>query len=138
MSNFIPQLFLSIAGLLISLYFALVYRNILRPDAQWIPAFCRIDEQSCGSILRTPEAKIIRIPNFYFGIGYYVVLIVLFFFPSLIKEFLLELQVVSGFTVFVGAVLTYTLIWRIRVSCVLCFTSHAINLALFLMFLFWK
>jgi uncharacterized membrane protein len=129
---------LSTIGFLISLYFALVHRNIIRPDATWIPAFCRIDEQSCGSILRTPEAKIIRIPNFYLGIGYYVLLIVLCFFPSLIKEFLLELRTLSGFTVFVGAVLAYTLIWRLRVSCVLCFTSHAINLALFLMFLFWK
>jgi uncharacterized membrane protein len=128
----------SIIGLLISLYFALVYRNIIRPDAAWIPALCRIDEQSCGFILRSPEAKIIRIPNFYLGIGYYVLLLVLSFFPSLVKEFLLELRAISGFTVFAGAVLTYTLIWRLRVPCVLCFTSHALNLVLFLLFLFWK
>lgn len=129
---------LSVVGLLISAYFALVYRNIIRPDNAWIPAFCRINEQSCGSILRTPEAKIIRIPNFYLGIGYYIGLIVLSFFPSIIQEFLLELRVLSGFTVFVGIILTYSLIWRIRVPCVLCFTSHAMNLVLFVMFLFWK
>jgi uncharacterized membrane protein len=128
----------SIIGLLIALYFALVHRNIIRPDSAWLPAFCRIDEQSCGSILRTPEAKIIRIPNFYLGIGYYVGLIILSFFPEIIREFLFELRVVSGFTVFVGIVLTYSLIWRIRVSCVLCFICHAINLVLFIMLLFWK
>ena len=138
MSNFILQLFLSIAGLFISVYFALVYRNIIRPDATWIPAFCRIDEQSCGSILRTPEAKIIRIPNFTLGIGYYLALIILSFFPSMMQDFLFELRMLSGFTVFVGIVLTYSLIWQIRVSCILCFTSHAINLTLFLMFLLWK
>lgn len=129
---------LSSIGFLISLYFALVHRNIIRPDSAWLPAICRIDEQSCGSILRTPEAKIIKIPNFYLGIVYYIGLIVLSFVPSIIQDFLLELRVVSGFTVFVGIVLTYSLIWRIRVSCALCFTSHAINLFLFLVFLFWK
>lgn len=129
---------ISTFGLLISLYFALVHRNIIRPDSAWLPAICRIDEQSCGSILRTPEAKIIRIPNFYLGIGYYVGLIILSFFPEIIGEFLFELRVVSGFTVFVGIVLTYSLIWRIRVSCAFCFISHAINLVLFIMLLFWK
>lgn len=129
---------ISTIGLCISTYFALVHRNVVRPDSQWIPAFCRLDEQSCGSILRTPEAKIIRIPNFYLGIGYYIGLIVLSFFPSTMQEFLFELRVVSGFTVFVGIVLTYSLIWRIRVSCALCFISHAINLVLFILLLFWK
>ncbi len=129
---------LSSIGFLISLYFALVHRNTIRPDAQWIPAACRLDEQSCGSILRTPEAKIIKIPNFYLGIVYYIGLIVLSFVPSFIQDFILELRVVSGFTVFVGIVLTYSLIWRIRVPCALCFTSHAINLVLFIVLLFWK
>ncbi|MEX1139849.1 MAG: vitamin K epoxide reductase family protein [Bacteroidota bacterium] len=128
---------ISTIGLFISIYFALVYRNIIRPDTTWIPTFCRIDEQSCGSILRTPEAKIIRIPNFYLGIGYYVALIVLSFFPSIMQDFLFELRMLSGFTVFVGIVLTYSLIWRIKISCVLCFTSHAINLILFLVLLAW-
>ena len=130
-------LFLSTIGLLISLYFALVHRNAIRPDSPWIPAFCRLDEQSCGSILQMPEARIFRIPNFYIGIGYYVGLIILSFFPSIVDEFLFELRMVSGFTVFVGIILTYSLIWRIKISCVLCFTSHAINLILFLVLLVW-
>jgi len=127
---------LSFIGFFISCYFALVYHKLIRPDAPFIPSFCRLDEKSCGSILETPEASLFRIPNFYFGIVYYTVLIVLSFFPHLFQDGLFELRLVSGFTVFIGIILTYSLLWKIKVHCVLCFTTHVINLLLFLIFLF--
>lgn len=131
----LPVIILSTSGFLISLYFALVYNKIIRPDSALVPAFCRLDEQSCGSILATPEARVFRIPNFYLGLGYYVVLLALSFSPALMREILLELRLVSGFTVFVGIVLTDALVRKLKIRCILCFTSHAINLALFIVLL---
>ncbi|HEX9614105.1 MAG TPA: vitamin K epoxide reductase family protein, partial [Bacteroidota bacterium] len=111
---------LSLIGLFISLYFALVHHNILRPDTPWIPSFCRLDEKTCGSILRTPEARLFRVPNFYFGITYYIVLIILSWLPFVLRDTLFEIRIISGFTVFIGIILTHSLIWRLKVPCVLC------------------
>ena len=43
----------------------------------------------------------------------------------------------SGVTVLLGLYLTYSLLFVTRVNCVLCFTSHAINVVLFVMLL-WR
>jgi uncharacterized membrane protein len=123
---------LSFVGFVISVYFTLVHRKLLRPDAAWIPEVCRMEEQSCGTILGTPEARLLRVPNFYLGVIYYLGLIILSFFPTVTREILLELRLISGFTVFLGIVLTYSLIWKLRVLCVLCFAGHGINLFIFL------
>lgn len=126
-------LVLSLIGLQIALYFALVDHKLLRPDAAWLPEVCRMDEQSCGSILATPEARVLRIPNYYLGMVYYLMLSTLSFFPAGIEEFLLELRMISGFTLFLAVVLTYSLIWKLRVLCILCFAGHTINLIIFLL-----
>ncbi|MEP0822617.1 MAG: vitamin K epoxide reductase family protein [Ignavibacterium sp.] len=129
----LPLLVLSLIGLQIALYFTLVHHKFLRPDADWLPEVCRMDERSCGSILATPEARVLKVPNYYLGMMYYVILIVLSFFPLGIEEFLLELRLISGFTMFLAVVLSYSLIWKLRVLCILCFASHTINLLIFLL-----
>jgi uncharacterized membrane protein len=110
--------------------------GFIRPDARWMPSFCRLDEKTCRSILDRPEARLFRIPNFYVGIFYYALLIPLTFLPDVLREFLFEIRLISGLTVFIGIILTYSLVWRIKVNCVLCFTSHVVNLLLFFIFLF--
>lgn len=125
-------LVLALIGFQISLYFTLVYHRRLRPDAGWLPEACRMDERSCGSILGTPEARILKIPNFHLGLVYYTVLSILSFIPSAVEMFLLELRLISGFTVFLAVVLSYSLLWKLRVLCILCFASHTINLLIFL------
>lgn len=129
----LPLLVLSLIGFQIALYFALVHRKLLRPDAAWLPAVCRMDERSCGSILATPEARVLRVPNYSLGMVYYTILIILSFVPAGIDEFLLELRLISGFTMFLAVMLSYSLIWKLRVLCILCFVSHSINLIIFLL-----
>lgn len=92
-----------------------------------------MDERSCGSILGTPEARVLRVPNYSLGMVYYTILIILSFVPAGIDEFLLELRLISGFTMFLAVVLSYSLIWKLRVLCILCFASHSINLIIFLL-----
>lgn len=41
----------------------------------------------------------------------------------------------SGVTVALGLFLTYSLLFVLRVRCVLCLTSHLVNLGLFIMIL---
>lgn len=131
----IPMLVLSFVGLLISLYFSLVYRGVLRSDSNIIPSFCRMDNDSCLSIIKTREARIIGVPNFYLGILFYLAVLATALFPDLSFWILDSLKVASGFTVFVGIVLSYSLLFVIRKKCVLCFTAHVINLLLFIFLL---
>lgn len=126
-------LVLALIGFQISLYFTLVYHGRIRSDAGWLPELCRMDERSCGSILGTPEARVLKIPNFHLGLVYYTVLAILSFLPSALQMFLMEIRLISGFTVFLGVALTYVLVWKLRVLCVLCFVSHGINLLIFLL-----
>lgn len=131
----IPIIILSSIGLLISLYFTLVYRGVLRSDSTMIPQFCRMDNESCLSIIKTREARIIGIPNFYLGILFYLAILAVALFPALTPYVLDSLKIASGFTVIVGIVLSYTLLFVMKKNCVLCFTAHVVNLILFVLLL---
>ena len=48
----------SVVGFVIATYFTSVTYNWSRADARWIPAFCRLNEASCGSIVFTPRARV--------------------------------------------------------------------------------
>jgi len=124
---------LSLMGFLISLYFVLVYHALLEPDSRLIPSFCRMEKGSCLSIIRTRDARILGIPNFHLGILYYLVLNVLSFFPDVVNQNPGVVRIVSGGTVVVGVYLTYSLLFRIKKHCVLCYASHSINLLLFIL-----
>lgn len=82
------------------------------------------------TILDTPRAKLFGYPNSLFGIFLYAYLILdLIFFPPEIALVLLALAVLRS------VYLAYSLIYVTKIPCPLCFTSHAINLILFLMVL---
>jgi uncharacterized membrane protein len=127
---------LSSVGLLLSVYFALVYHGLVKSDARFIPSFCRMENDSCLSIIRTREARIIGIPNFYMGILFYLAILAVAFFPELSPWILDSLKIASGFTVFVGIVLSYSLLYVIKKKCILCFTAHILNLLIFVFLLF--
>jgi uncharacterized membrane protein len=121
---------LLLVGLTISIYFTGVYYHWFSPDVFWIPKVCRLEEKSCLLVLDTPRAKIFGIPNSAFGIGIYLYLMLdLFFFSPLLGFLLLAAALTRSIY------LAYSLIFITKIPCVLCFTSHAVNLALFLIYL---
>ena len=106
----------------------------MRPDARWIPRFCRLGEATCASIVFTPAARVLRRAQLAAR-------------PDLLRHparrrapaGALDDAVACGIawlaasllvTVGLGAYLTWSLLFVIRVACALCFASHAINAAI--------
>jgi uncharacterized membrane protein len=134
----IALFFLSIIGLVISSYFTAVAYRWVQADIRWIPSFCRMDERTCASIVFTPQARVFALPNSVLGQLFYVALIAGTFFnwitaPELIATIYVAASTV---TVILGIYLSYALLFINRVACPLCFTSHGINLVIFLVLMF--
>lgn len=138
--RFVEQILLIVlasAGFLISLYFTGVYYGYLRSDVWWIPKFCRMEQGSCISILRTPEARIFGVPNFVLGLVFYGAL----FFAVLGGRhgFLFDLLIATAiFTVILAVYLIYALRVRLKTDCVLCYAAHGINTIIALMLIVMK
>lgn len=121
----------SFIGLLISLYFTLVYYHFLKPDTAIVPVFCRLDEATCQQLLRTRNAKILGAPNFLFGLLYYAG--IMWYAVGIVKSIPATAVIcVSLFTLFLGIYLVYGLVAKLKIHCVLCYTSHACNLIIFI------
>ena len=124
---------LSLTGLWISVYFTGVYYKWFQPDVKWIPQVCRLDEKSCLNVLATPRAKLFGVPNSAFGMCVYSFLIIGIFLP-VPGWTILSLLLISA-ALLRSVYLAYSLIFVTKISCPLCFTTHAINLTLFLLLL---
>ena len=74
---------LAALSFLISSYFTAVAYRWIKPDANWIPSFCRMGEQTCASIVFTPRARVFGLPNSLLGQVFYVALIV-----AVVEDFL--------------------------------------------------
>jgi len=125
---------LAVFGFLVSTYFTAVSYHWINPDAALIPFFCRMDERSCVSIVFTPHARVFGIPNSVLGQVFYAALIAAVLGDFLFTKPLIYFYLLGGLlTVLLGIFLTYSLLFLIRVPCKLCFTSHGINLAIFIL-----
>ncbi len=125
---------LAALGLLISSYFTAIAYRWVKPDANWIPSFCRMGEQTCASIVFTPRARVFGLPNSLLGQVFYVALMVAVVGDFLFTEPLVYVYLLASLvTVFLGMYLTYSLLFITRVACKLCFTSHGINLVIFVL-----
>ena len=63
---------LALTGAAISVYFTLVYYQ--RVEARQVPLeLCQRQERACLSILRTPYARLLGVPNAVLGIAFYAV-----------------------------------------------------------------
>lgn len=129
---------LSAIGLLISVYFALMFHNILSPDSTLIPKVCRMQKSSCVSILASREARLLGIQNFYPGMVYYGLILLWIFESDRVEWFTGFLKIASGLTVLAGLYLTFSLLFKLKVRCVLCLTSHGINFLLFLILILYR
>jgi uncharacterized membrane protein len=131
----IAVVLLSVIGLLISSYFTAISYRWIRPDEKWIPAFCRLGERTCASIVFTPRARVFGLPNSVLGQVFYAALVIGGLAGRLEGGALTLYLLASLVTVALGAYLTYSLLFLTRVPCTLCFTSHLINLVIFIMLL---
>lgn len=123
-------LIMAVPGLLISLWFTLVTYGILPSDARAVPRFCRMDDRSCASILHTPQARVLRVaPNAVFGAAWYGIVIIVSLFPTSQLLFAI-LTATSWLTVLLSIWLAWSLRFRLRTHCPLCYTSHLLNLAI--------
>lgn len=122
---------LAVVGLSIASYFTAIAYRWVQPDASWIPTFCRMDEQTCASIVFTPQARVFGLPNSVLGQLYYLALLAAVGAGALEGTVLSSLLAASAVTVGVALYLSYSLLFVLRVPCRLCFTSHGLNIVLF-------
>lgn len=136
---------LSVAGLVISLYFTLAYYGRIR-KARWVPEIlCAREGSSCVTVVQTPYARVFGVPNSLLGILYYVMLItwigtewidVYYHDTYYVLSPRTILVPISAATVLFGFYLIYALRRFLRIDCPLCYAGHAINFAIFGLLLF--
>ncbi len=128
----IASLVLSAIGLMVSAYMTLAYYGLLPHHAGLIPATCPSDGTTCLAITRTPASRVFGVPNSVLGLFYYALVISAAATRIAYDQWWI-LQSLLGVTVLAvlfSLYLAWVLIFRMRTVCVLCFTTHAINLAL--------
>ena len=127
---------LATVGMAISTYFSCIAYQWVTPDTRWIPKICRMDKNTCASVVFTPTARIFGPQNSLLGQIYYSALLVAIALNALehFHVWLLFLAV-SVVTTAVALYLSYVLLIILRTSCLLCFTSHGINVAIFTLLL---
>jgi uncharacterized membrane protein len=133
---YVGLLSLSVIGLYISSYFTLVHYRIVEADSKYVPEFCRMDEGSCMLVIHHPDASIFGVPNALLGIPYY--LSVLLLVVGVDGDPLLTgLRLSSLVTVVLGVYLVHSLFVKVRVMCLLCLTSHVINMFIAFLLLYY-
>ncbi len=125
---------LAATGFLISLYFTLVYYRVIKADQRYIPNFCRMEEGTCQQIIHTAEARLFGVPNSLIGLWYYLLVIIASVAPGIVPHQIIIIT--SASTVAVGIYLSYVLIMKLKIPCILCFTGHGINASLCILLLF--
>ena len=137
---------LSLAGLADALYFTFAYYGRIR-KARWVPEIlCAREGSSCVTVVRTPYARVFGVPNSVLGIVYYVLLLLWIGFVP--RHLIISGHVFRPFetlgllllgaslcTVVLGFYLIYALRRILYTHCLLCYTAHAINIALFVLLL---
>ena len=120
---------LSVSGFLISLYFTLVYYRRIPANYFLVPRICRMNESTCQTVLSTRDARALGVPNFLLGLPYYtlVCLAGLLVICGEHWEGIRLLFWLSALVVLLGVYLSYSLLFKIKISCPLCFASHVIN-----------
>ncbi len=126
-------LLLGVIGALDALYFIAVTYRWLAPDSRIIPAFCRMDEGSCSSIVDTKWARVFGLPNSVYGFVWYLLVagVAVYAMMGHPLPWCLPLLVASALTVAVSVLLFWSLIWKLKTRCPLCFLGHATNLSIF-------
>ncbi len=119
---------LAIVGLAISTYFTAVAFHWITPDTHWVPTICRMNRDTCASVIFTPSARIFGPPNSVLGQMYYAALLIAIGLNWLIDARVWRIFVATSLvTIGLGAYLSYRLLVTLKVPCPLCFASHGLN-----------
>jgi uncharacterized membrane protein len=130
-------LFLSLVGSFISLYFTLVYHQRIAANYYLVPRICRMNEATCQTVLSTRDARVLGFPNSLLGFVYYAIVFFITLFGGWESNHVVRwvFLVVSILVVLLSVYLSYSLLFRIKIACPLCFVSHGINVLIpFLLF----
>ncbi|MEO6938935.1 MAG: vitamin K epoxide reductase family protein [Candidatus Kapaibacterium sp.] len=125
---------LALSGAWISVYMAFGYygtQPMLGIIARTMPAICRVNDSACELILRHPSSKVLGLPNFYFGLGYYLLILITLLTHNWVLLWVVRWAAVM--TLMMSAYLVYALTFQIKRSCVLCYAAHTINATLSLL-----
>jgi uncharacterized membrane protein len=127
---------LSLAGLWAAVTMTGAYYGWWRGPAALVPArLCSTKTGGCLDILATRFARAFGPPNSALGIVYYSGLLgVAVIGPGVLPTALLTtLQCLAWGVVGFSLYLAWSLLFRLRTGCPICFMSHAINLAIALL-----
>jgi uncharacterized membrane protein len=125
---------LAIVGLIDSLYMTLAYYHLINRSPRLFPnVVCPSEGSTCISVVDTPEAHVLGIPNSLLGVGYYAIMLSTASARIALDRwlFLPAILGIAGIAAAFSLYLAWLLIFRMRTTCVLCFLAQAINLALF-------
>jgi len=137
---------LALAGLFISLYFTFAYYGRIK-KSRWIPEIlCAREGSSCVTVVQTPYARVFGVPNSLLGFVYYFVVMGWFLLVPHVEiynrgvilplvTFTWVLTALSVVPLGLGCYLVYALRWILHIDCPLCYTAHAINVALLVLLL---
>lgn len=123
---------LGLVGLLIAIYFTLVTYRVVPPDAAWVPRFCRMEEDTCFTVLDSRYARVLGVPNCVLGLGWYGAALVagLAGVWTGTVPFVELLTLVGVVSVAISVYLAYALLAILETHCRLCYTSHLLNAGL--------
>ena len=110
---------LALAGAGISLYFTLVYYGRLE-SRELPPALCQREERTCLTILETPYARLLGVPNALVGVGFYALtgLVAGLSLAGALPRWLWLTNVLAAAaTVVVAPYLVWALMARLKVWC---------------------
>jgi len=114
-----------VLGLVVSLYFVALYKGLIKGTPGLVPRkFCR--KNTCADLLKTPFTRLFKVPNFYLGIVYYLLIlyVTLFMYPYWLGVLLL---LASLFVVGVSVYLLYCTQVKLHTFCLLCMVAHVVN-----------
>lgn len=106
---------IAVLGLINALYFTLLYFRLVRPDSRFLPAFCRLGEQTCQAVVFTAYGRFWRVPNGLIGTLFYLLVIAA---AVLNGEWLLDGALAAALLSLVyGVYLIHALAVRLRARC---------------------
>lgn len=110
---------LAVLGVAISLYFTLAYYG--RVESREVPALlCRREERSCVTILQTPYARLLGVPNAVVGLGFYLLTgaVAALALGEALPDWLWRVNlVVAAGTVLAAPYLVWALVARLKTWC---------------------
>ena len=127
-------LILAAVGLAISAFFTLITYGVVSPGGRRVRQFCRMDRDTCITILGHPDARIFGVPNSLIGVLFYI-LVMASAAAGMGNALWLVALIASWIAVGLGVYLVHSLLFKLRIPCVLCYTAHGLNLIIALLML---